>query len=60
MSPAAEKQAIEELREIVRKRTIEQFGENAVDQIMLQFDAMPDTLKAKRFWAQLLFPELKP
>jgi len=60
MSPAAEKQAIEDLRDAVRKRTIERFGENAVDQIMVQFDAMPETLQAKRFWSYVRFPELKP
>ena len=60
LSPAAEKKAIRELREAVRKRTVERFGEAAVDQILTQFDSMPEELKVKRFWTYVRFPELRP
>ncbi len=60
MSPAAEQQAIEELREAVSARSIERFGKGSVDQTMAMFDAMPNTLDGKQLWAHHMFPELRP
>ena len=59
-SPAEERAAILELRQAVLERSIERFGDKGAAAVMIQFDAMPQTLKAKRFWAYMTFPELKP
>jgi hypothetical protein len=54
-----EAETIARLRERLIELTREKYGENALMPVLNLFDAVPDTLEAKRFAASQYFPELR-